>query len=219
MTDLDRLIRSIRITAGYDDPVLMSAKQVFALTSEVLRLRGDEERLRAVEADAARGRVKAELWSSYEAFVAANGAGSITELVIQRAEARAEMDAVHSYLSLSGVDATDHYRHVGVRDSLLPRVRQVVSDRDALRADVEAAAGELRVPLPTPGTTEARLLLATVAMRRERDEARTAAATERAAVVAWLRACEDESCVFADDIASQFAAEIERGEHRREGDE
>jgi hypothetical protein len=39
---------------------------------------------------------------------------------------------------------------------------------------------------------------------------------ERAAVVAWLRACEDESCVFADDIASQFAAEIERGDHRRE---
>jgi hypothetical protein len=39
---------------------------------------------------------------------------------------------------------------------------------------------------------------------------------ERAAVVAWLRACEDESCVFADDIASQFAAEIERGKHRRE---
>jgi len=41
------------------------------------------------------------------------------------------------------------------------------------------------------------------------------AALERAAVVAWLRACEDESCVFADDIASQFAAEIERGKHRR----
>jgi hypothetical protein len=38
---------------------------------------------------------------------------------------------------------------------------------------------------------------------------------ERAAVVAWLRACEDESCVFADDIASQFATDIERGEHRR----
>ena len=44
----------------------------------------------------------------------------------------------------------------------------------------------------------------------------TATALERAAVVAWLRACEDESCVFADDIASQFAAEIERGDHRRE---
>ena len=42
---------------------------------------------------------------------------------------------------------------------------------------------------------------------------------ERAAVVAFLRACEDESCVFADDIAFQFAAEIERGEHRREGAE
>ena len=39
---------------------------------------------------------------------------------------------------------------------------------------------------------------------------------ERTAVVAFLRACEDESCVFADDIAFQFAAEIERGEHRRE---
>ncbi len=43
MTDLDRLIRSIRITAGYDDPVLMSAKQVFALTGEVERLREHRE--------------------------------------------------------------------------------------------------------------------------------------------------------------------------------
>ena len=43
--------------------------------------------------------------------------------------------------------------------------------------------------------------------------------TERAAIVRWLRACEDESCVFADDIASQFAAEIERGEHVKGGDE
>lgn len=31
-----------------------------------------------------------------------------------------------------------------------------------------------------------------------------------------VRAREDESCVFADDIAFQYAAEIERGEHRRE---
>jgi hypothetical protein len=41
-------------------------------------------------------------------------------------------------------------------------------------------------------------------------------AKERAAVVAWLRGCEDESLVFADDIASLFAAEIERGEHVKE---
>ena len=40
---------------------------------------------------------------------------------------------------------------------------------------------------------------------------------ERAAVVTWLRACEDESCVFSDDIAFQFAAEIERGEHVKGG--
>jgi phosphopantetheinyl transferase len=48
------------------------------------------ERLRALEADAERARVKADLWSYYEAFVTANGAGSITELVVQRDEARAE---------------------------------------------------------------------------------------------------------------------------------
>ena len=48
------------------------------------------ERLRALEADAERARVKAELWNYYEAFVAANGAGSITELVVQRDEARVE---------------------------------------------------------------------------------------------------------------------------------
>ena len=48
---------------------------------------------------------------------------------------------------------------------------------------------------------------------------RDAVDAERAAVVAFLRACEDESCVVADDIASQFAAEIESGKHRREGGE
>jgi phosphopantetheinyl transferase len=48
------------------------------------------KRLRALEADAERARVKADLWSYYEAFVTANGAGSITELVVQRDEARAE---------------------------------------------------------------------------------------------------------------------------------
>jgi hypothetical protein len=59
-----------------------------------------------------------------------------------------------------------------------------------------------------------------VAVTEEHDETADivadAVAQERAAVVAFLRACEDESCVFADDIASQFAAEIERGDHRRE---
>jgi len=43
MIDLDRLIQSIRITAVYDDSVLMTAKQVFDLTSEVLRLREHRE--------------------------------------------------------------------------------------------------------------------------------------------------------------------------------
>ena len=55
------------------------------------------ERLRAVEGDAERVRVKAELWNYYEAFVAANGAGSITELVVQRDEARAEAATMRAW--------------------------------------------------------------------------------------------------------------------------
>lgn len=54
---------------------------------EALAVVAEVERLRALEADAERAQVKADLWSYYEAFVEANGAGSITELVVQRDEA------------------------------------------------------------------------------------------------------------------------------------
>jgi phosphopantetheinyl transferase len=83
MTDLDALLARARLTAGYGAPVLLPPAEALALVAEV-------ERLRALEADAERARVKADLWSYYEAFVTANGAGSITELVVQRDEARAE---------------------------------------------------------------------------------------------------------------------------------
>jgi phosphopantetheinyl transferase len=83
MTDLDALLARARLTAGYCAPVLLPPAEALALVAEV-------ERLRALEADAERARVKADLWSYYEAFVTANGAGSITELVVQRDEARAE---------------------------------------------------------------------------------------------------------------------------------
>jgi hypothetical protein len=63
------------------------------LRAEVERLRAEVERLRALEADAERARVQAEMWSYYKAFVWANGAGSITELVVQRDEARAAVEA------------------------------------------------------------------------------------------------------------------------------
>ena len=61
--------------------------------SALAEIRAEVERLRALEADAERVLVKAELWNYYAAFVQANGAGSITELVVQRDEARAAVGA------------------------------------------------------------------------------------------------------------------------------
>ena len=65
----------------------------FAALAALCTLIAEIERLRALEADAERALVKAELWNYYAAFVAANGAGSITELVVQRDEARAAVAA------------------------------------------------------------------------------------------------------------------------------
>jgi hypothetical protein len=66
----------------------------------------------------------------------------------------------------------------------------------ALRADMEAAAGELRVPLPEPGTDMARLVSANVIMRRERAalrEALTALVAKWSASGEWpQRYCADE---------------------------
>jgi hypothetical protein len=80
----------------------------FAALAALCTLIAEIERLRALEADAERVRVKAELWNYYAAFVAANGAGSITELVVQRDEARAavgaERAAVVAWLRARGVE-------------------------------------------------------------------------------------------------------------------
>jgi hypothetical protein len=83
------------------------------------------ERLRAVEADAERARVKADLWSYYEAFVSANGAEGITQLVVQRDEARAEVERLRSI--------NDDY--------LLEMGRQHALLRGQRHADNEAVAG------------------------------------------------------------------------------
>jgi hypothetical protein len=80
---VDQTLIALRRAAENDYPWSVSPHEARALVAEV-------ERLRALEADAERARVKADLWSYYEAFVAANGAGSITELVVQRDAARAE---------------------------------------------------------------------------------------------------------------------------------
>ena len=68
-----------------------------AYRQDVAALVAEVERLRALEADAERARVKAELWGYYEAFVTANGAGSIAELVVQRDVARAEAATMRSW--------------------------------------------------------------------------------------------------------------------------
>jgi phosphopantetheinyl transferase len=80
---VDQTLIALRRAAENDYPWSVSPHEARALVAEV-------ERLRALEADAERARVKADLWSYYEAFVPANGAGSITELVVQRDAARAE---------------------------------------------------------------------------------------------------------------------------------
>lgn len=58
----------------------------------------------------------------------------------------------------------------------------LAGELEAARKDVEDAAGELLVSIPPPGTEGAKLLLANVAMRRERDKAREEKHTLRAEV-------------------------------------
>ena len=93
MTPLDLDDIESRINDGIygDDRMTDTARDdAFSALAEII---AEVERLRALEADAERALVKAELWNYYEAFVAANGAASITELVVQRDEARAEIAA------------------------------------------------------------------------------------------------------------------------------
>ena len=101
MTKIDTLLESARIAAGHLAPVVLMPVEAAVLLAEV-------ERLRALEADAERALVKAELWNYYAAFVAANGAASITELVVQRDEARAAVEAeraaVVAWLRARGVE-------------------------------------------------------------------------------------------------------------------
>lgn len=150
MTDrLDYALSALRRASEIGYPFDVLPDEAAALVAEV-------ERLRAVEADAERVRVKAEMWNYYEAFVTANGAGSITELVVQRDEAREEAHAMRLWAE------------------------------EAARAENANAED---------------------------------AKHERAAVVAWLREDAeillqryDRTCAHVEDLAAQ----IERGEHRRE---
>ena len=83
-------LRCLRRAVEIGYPWSVSPHEARALVAEV-------ERLRALEADAERALVKAERWNYYEAFVKANGAGSITELVTQRDEARTEAATMRAW--------------------------------------------------------------------------------------------------------------------------
>jgi cell division protein FtsB len=89
---LDTVLSSLRRAADDNRSWPVYPTEGMALIAEV-------ERLRAVEADAERARVKADLWSYYKALVQANGAEGITQLVVQRDDARAEVERLRAWVA------------------------------------------------------------------------------------------------------------------------
>lgn len=73
-----------------------------------------------------------------------------------------ERDEIHDAIGIVGVDEPM---------TTLDAAQRLKAERDSLRADLSAAAGDLPVPVPVPGTDMARLLSANVLLRKERDEA------------------------------------------------
>ena len=99
--------------------------------------------------------------------------------------------------------------------SVVRRLAAVIAERDRLageleaaRQDVEDAAGELLVSIPPPGTEGAKVLLANVAMRRERDKAREESNALRAEVE---RLTKERDALKAENAAGLDVA----AEHRR----
>jgi hypothetical protein len=163
------------------------------------------ERLRAVEADAERARVKADLWSYYEALVQANGAEGITQLVVQRDEARAEVERLRERVRdyeddaktvLADRCALDE-RHCSCVPHLRQEVERLRDEADLLRTGREAArcyADRVEAEVQDLRGERAARAALVAEMERLKDMqpkrdyyASLGAAQERAAVVAWLR--------------------------------
>ncbi len=107
------------------------------------------------------------------------------------------------------------------------RAERAEAERDALRADMEAAAGELPVAMPEPGTDAARLLSANVLLRGERNALRASVreATEIAARNAGdcahlrrsaleLAADRDELLALVQSLQRDHAPSVAAGELR-----
>lgn len=178
-------LRCLRRAVEIGYPWSVSPHEARALVAEV-------ERLRALEADAERARVKADLWSYYEAFVAANGAGSITELVVQRDAARAEAAEMRAWAERAAGAEHQNSRDLEAAGDILDCVREALAAANAEAIEMRAWAEE--------------------AAKAENENAEDAR-RERAAVLACLRVADDFSPY--DEIATVIAT-IERGEHRRE---
>ena len=209
-------LRCLRRAVEIGYPWSVSPHEARALVAEV-------ERLRALEADAERVLVKAERWNYYEAFVAANGAGSITELVVQRDEARAEAATMRAWAEEAAAAENANAPDLEAARDTIRRLADLVRHQrgplhDAgLVTDEEyaALAGDHAAVARLEGYDALRAGLANieqivrdgmvVARAAGRDE-------ERAAVVTCLRRADDFSPY--DEIAAVIAF-IERGEHRR----
>ena len=135
-------------------------------------------------------------------------------------------------------DYSEHCEHnwqrpVGAPEVVLALVAELrdayaalnsATDRIAAHeADLAAAAGELLMPVPTPGTDAATLLIANVLMRRENSRFNALVnrvRTERAERAAWLTSLPAGSCgnpppvslLDAEAATGDTLASIERGE-------
>lgn len=110
---------------------------------------------------------------------------------------------------------------------LVRDVERLARERDAARADVIAAAGELLVPIPEPGSVLARLLSANAIMRRERDEARARAREACQAAVAVVgadgpcnvdeavRRLAERAVTWREDLATERTAHRVTAEHQK----
>lgn len=101
---------------------------------------------------------------------------------------------------------------LGANNAYLERARTAESERDAMAADIVAAAGLLMVEIPEPGTDMARVMRANSQMRRERDAARA----ERADAMAEIRRLNERYIEMGDRCADAL---VERNAAQKERDE
>ena len=216
---LAHLLRGLRRAAEIGYPWSVSPHEARALVAEV-------ERLRALEADAERARVKADLWSYYEAFVAANGAGSITELVVQRDAARAEAATMRAWAEEAAKAENANARDLEAARDTIRRLTDLVRHQRGPLYDIgliteeeyAVLAGDHSAVARLEGYDALRADLTRLLVEAKKEGARSAVGerdAERAAVLACLRVADDFS--LYDEIATVIAT-IERGAHRREGE-